>query len=214
MDGRARKRINEEISMLKSLKHQRIIAFINAWINKKEEQVCFITERVTGGSLLTYLKRIGSPLKMKVMKNWSRQIVEGLDYLHARDIIHRDLKCDNIFINGSAGEVLIGDLGLSTTLKQSHAASIVGTPEFMAPELYEEKYGTPVDIYAFGMCLLEMVSQGSPYEECTTAAQIYMKVIHGEKPIVLRRIKDAQLRNLVESCIDKDAKFRPKASRL
>ena len=59
-------------------------------------------------------------------------------------------------------EVLIGDLGLSTALKQTHAATILGTPEFMAPELYEEKYGTAVDIYAFGMVLLEMVTRSFP----------------------------------------------------
>ena len=130
--------------MLKTLKHPKIIAFINAWTNKEKEQVCFITERITGGSLLQYIKRINAPLKQKVIKNWCRQILEGLNYLHTRPdpVIHRDLKCDNIFINGNRGDIVIGDLGLSTTLKASCARSIVGTIDFIAPEVYDEKYGT------------------------------------------------------------------------
>eukprot|EP00971_Amphidinium_carterae_P199087 3950885-Amphidinium_carterae.1 len=93
MQKRERRRITSEIGMLKSLKHPRIIAFINAWINKQQEQVCFITERVTGGSLLSYVRRIGQPLKLKVMRRWSSQILDGLNYLHTRDdpVIHRDL---------------------------------------------------------------------------------------------------------------------------
>lgn len=67
-------------------------------------------------------------VKRKVVKDWCRQILSGLAFLHERSIIHRDLKCDNIFINGNAGEVKIGDLGLSTsTGKLSHAASVIGT---------------------------------------------------------------------------------------
>lgn len=66
-------------------------------------------------------------VKRKVVKDWCRQILSGLAFLHERSIIHRDLKCDNIFINGNAGEVKIGDLGLSTsTGKLSHAASVIG----------------------------------------------------------------------------------------
>eukprot|EP00971_Amphidinium_carterae_P104222 2064114-Amphidinium_carterae.1 len=84
----------------------------------------------------------------------------------------------------------------------------------MAPELYEEKYGTEVDIYAFGMCLLEMVSRGSPYEECSTTGQVYKKVLNGEKPQVMFRIKDEQLRTLVGRCICKEPRFRPTASAL
>lgn len=52
----------------------------------------------------------------------------------------------------------------------------IGTPEFMAPELYEEEYNELVDIYAFGMCLLELVTLEYPYVECANAAQIYKKV--------------------------------------
>ncbi|KNC69954.1 hypothetical protein SARC_17525, partial [Sphaeroforma arctica JP610] len=69
----------------------------------------------------------------------------------------------------------IGDLGLATFKTASHAESVIGTPEFMAPEMYEEKYTEKVDIYAFGMCVLEMFTREYPYSECTNAAQIYKK---------------------------------------
>lgn len=221
MESRAKIRISEEIKMLRALKHPRIIAFISAWRSKENNEVVFVTERVTGGSLTSYIRRIGAPIKKKVMRLWARQILQGLEYLHNLEepVIHRDLKCDNIFINSNVGEVLIGDLGLSTALKRSYANSIVGTPDFIAPEIYEEKYGTAVDIYAFGMCLLEMVvvgagSQGSPYEECATPGQIYRRVIAGVKPRAVRRIRDEQLRAIVDQCIDKEPSDRPLAADL
>jgi len=65
---------------------------------------------------------------IKAVKNWSRQILRGLLYLHSHDppIIHRDLKCDNIFVNGNQGEVKIGDLGLAAIMKSSAAHSVIG----------------------------------------------------------------------------------------
>lgn len=65
---------------------------------------------------------------MKAIKGWARQILQGLSYLHSQKppIIHRDLKCDNIFINGNHGEVKIGDLGLATIMQQANATSVIG----------------------------------------------------------------------------------------
>jgi WNK lysine deficient protein kinase len=130
--------------------------------------VVFIAEMITGGSLRKYVKKIKHP-RLKVIKGWCTEILQGLVYLHSQEphpIIHRDLKCDNIFINSNSGEIRIGDLGLSTPMQHSFTTSVLGTPEFMAPELYEECYGTGVDIYAFGMCVLEMVTLERPYKEC------------------------------------------------
>jgi WNK lysine deficient protein kinase len=73
-------------------------------------------------------------------------------------------------------ESIAGDLGLSTEKTRTHAESVLGTPEFMAPELYEERYTEKVDIYAFGMAVLEMVTNEYPFQECTNSAQIYRKV--------------------------------------
>ena len=66
---------------------------------------------------------------LRALKKWSRQILEGLSYLHSHDppVIHRDLKCDNIFVNGNHGEVKIGDLGMAAILQQAQSAhSVIG----------------------------------------------------------------------------------------
>ncbi|KAF2293263.1 hypothetical protein GH714_040632 [Hevea brasiliensis] len=175
-------RLYSEVHLLKTLKHKNIIKFYNSWVDTKIETINFITEIFTSGTLRQYRKK-HKHVDLRALKKWSRQILEGLSYLHSRDppVIHRDLKCDNIFVNGNQGEVKIGDLGLAAILQQARAAhSVIGTPEFMAPELYEEEYNELVDIYAFGMCLLELVTFDYPYVECANAAQIYKKVISAD----------------------------------
>lgn len=134
---------------------------------------------------------------------WCRQILDALYYLHSHNppIIHRDLKCDNIFINGSTGEIRIGDFGLSAARHTTHVESVLGTPEFMAPELYDENYSEKVDIYAFGMCILEMTTKEYPYEECSNPAQIWKKVSMGLKPEVLTRIKCHDVRSFIDLCL-------------
>lgn len=196
-------RLYSEVHLLKTLKHKNIIKFYNSWVDTKTDNINFITEIFTSGTLRQY-RRKHKHVDMRAVKNWSRQILRGLLYLHSHDppIIHRDLKCDNIFVNGNQGEVKIGDLGLAAILRQAHAAhSVIGTPEFMAPELYEEEYNELVDIYAFGMCLLEMVTFEYPYSECANAAQIYKKVTSGKKPAALDKVKDPEVREFVEKCL-------------
>ena len=74
----------------------------------------------------SYMRRLKA-IKPKVIRSWGRQILRGLHFLHTRSqpIIHRDLKCDNIFINGTTGLVKIGDLGLAT-LKRSDVKTVIG----------------------------------------------------------------------------------------
>ncbi|KAJ8785713.1 hypothetical protein J1605_006976 [Eschrichtius robustus] len=77
----------------------------------------------------------------------------------------------------------------------------VGTPEFMAPEMYEEHYDESVDVYAFGMCMLEMATSEYPYSECQNAAQIYRKVTSGIKPASFNKVTDPEVKEIIEGCI-------------
>ena len=152
-----RDRLFAEIRVLKQLKHRNIMTFHDSWLDDRAATVNFITELFTSGTLRQYRKKHKRSIDVEVLKRWAWQILCGLVYLHGHSppIIHRDLKCDNIFINGSEGVVKIGDLGLATLLRARTAPqSVLGTPEFMAPELYDEDYDDRVDVYSFGMCLL------------------------------------------------------------
>lgn len=192
--------LNEEIEILKRVRHPNIINFHDCWYNNNE--VIFITELMTSGTLREYIQKLQVPY-LKIIKRWSRQILKGLYYLHSYDppIIHRDIKCDNIFINGAHGEVKIGDMG-TAKMKLGKNYTVIGTPEFMAPEMYEEKgYNEKVDVYAFGMCLLEMVTGEYPYSECKNPPQVYKKVMNGIKPECFSRVKDPQVLDIINSCI-------------
>ncbi|XP_077234461.1 putative serine/threonine-protein kinase WNK6 [Tasmannia lanceolata] len=191
-----------EVHLLKSLTHENIIKFYNSWVDDQKKNINIITELFTSGNLRQYRKKHKN-VDMKAVKGWARQILRGLQYLHGQNppVIHRDLKCDNIFVNGNHGEVKIGDLGLATVMQHPTARSVIGTPEFMAPELYEEEYNELVDIYSFGMCMLEMVTFEYPYSECKNPAQIYKKVTSGIKPASLGKVKDLQVKQFIEKCL-------------
>jgi WNK lysine deficient protein kinase len=86
-------------------------------------------------------------------------------------------------------------------MSTSYAESVLGTPEFMAPEMYEESYGPSVDIYSFGMCVLEMATLQTPYKECLNAAQVYKKVISGKKPACLDLIASEDVKIFILECL-------------
>uniref|UniRef100_A0A5F8G1N2 non-specific serine/threonine protein kinase n=1 Tax=Monodelphis domestica TaxID=13616 RepID=A0A5F8G1N2_MONDO len=206
-----RQRFKEEAEMLKGLQHPNIVRFYDFWEScaKGKRCIVLVTELMTSGTLKTYLKRF-KVMKPKVLRSWCRQILKGLLFLHTRTppIIHRDLKCDNIFITGPTGSVKIGDLGLATLKRASFAKSVIGTPEFMAPEMYEEHYDESVDVYAFGMCMLEMATSEYPYSECQNAAQIYRKVTCGIKPASFEKVHDPEIKEIIGECICKNKEER------
>jgi WNK lysine deficient protein kinase len=221
-----RRRIKTEVKLLKDIQHKNVIKYYNSWVDREKEQIVFITEIMSSGSLKDYLRK-NPMIRWNAVKRWCRQILRGLEFLHTKHVIHRDIKCDNIFINGATGDLRIGDLGLSTKISEHEKAASVdrpitaatmtclGTPEFMAPELYEENYNEKVDIYAFGMSLLEMVTGLMPYHDCTSAPQIYKKVLNGELPPELDLVARSNSRaaEFIQACLQHQDK-RPSATEL
>ncbi|CAD8171289.1 unnamed protein product [Paramecium octaurelia] len=207
------RRARQEITILKTLKHKNIINFIHSWQSRSKREIVFITEIVNGGSLKNYLRRITRP-KLKVIRYWCKQILEGLEYMHQQNIIHRDLKCENILIDTNNNELKIGDLGLSIQMQSNNTNSVLGTPEFMAPEIYHGNYDTKVDIYAFGMCILEIVTGMKPFCECKGGTgQVIKKVMESQKPQSLEGILNEKIKSIILECL-KPANERPTATQL
>ncbi|KHN43868.1 Putative serine/threonine-protein kinase WNK11 [Glycine soja] len=208
-------RLYSEVRLLRSLTNKNIIALYNVWRDEQRNTLNFITEVCTSGNLREYRKK-HRHVSIKALKKWSKQILKGLNYLHLHDpcIIHRDLNCSNVFVNGNTGQVKIGDLGLAAIVGKNHCAhTILGTPEFMAPELYDEDYTELVDIYSFGMCVLEMVTVEIPYSECDNVAKIYKKVSSGVRPAALNKVKDPEVKAFIEKCLAQP-RARPSAAEL
>lgn len=209
-------KVRGEVELLRRLNHNNIIKLYDAWCSqsKGKANMDFITELMSSGTLKEYLTR-SRVMKLKVIRRWCYNLLDAIAYLHEQNppVMHRDLKCDNIFINGHVGEVKIGDLGLSGVKQDNFAHSVIGTPEFMAPELYEEAYTEKVDIYAFGMCMLEMLTMEYPYSECENPAQIFRKVFAGERPMSFQRLPHCEVKQIISSCLERE-KRRPTARQL
>ncbi|KAF4368769.1 probable serine/threonine-protein kinase WNK11 [Cannabis sativa] len=208
-------RLFTEVRLLTSLKNDNIISCFAAWNDKNNQTLNFITEVCMSGNLREYRKK-HRRVSLSAIKKWARQILRGLDYLHTCEprVIHRDLNCSNIFIDGNRGKVKIGDLGLATAKdRNAFVQSMVGTPEYMAPEIFEEKYTETVDIYSFGLCVLELVTREIPYSECKSIVDIYRKVSGGVKPQALNKVEDSEVKCFIEKCIVRDPE-RPTAAQL
>ncbi|CAI9092148.1 OLC1v1027323C1 [Oldenlandia corymbosa var. corymbosa] len=208
-------RLLSEVHLMEAVQHENVVKCYSWWIDQPKMNINTITELCNSGTLRQYRKKHKS-VNLKAIKNWGSQILKGLNYLHTHDppVVHRDLKCDNIFVNGNNGQVKIGDLGMATLMEQHRRlGSVLGTPEFMAPELYDEDYNELVDVYSFGMCMLELVTCEYPYSECNNVAQIFKKVTTGVKPLALGKVKDPQIKSLIEKCL-LPASHRPSAAEL
>lgn len=100
-------RIHSEVQLLSTLRNKYIIVCYSVWKDDDRSRINFITEVCTSGNLRDYRKK-HRHVSIKALKKWSKQVLEGLEYLHNHDpcIIHRDLNCSNIFVNGNTGQVM------------------------------------------------------------------------------------------------------------
>ena len=155
--------------------------------------------------------------RLKLVKLWCQEILKGLKYLHEHNppIIHRDIKCENIFINKNTGEVKIGDLGLGIILKDTeYASQFCGTIEYCSPEVYQKKYGVKCDIYSLGISIIEIITGEKPYSECKgKILAVCDKVKNGILPECFSLIKNEKVKKFILKCL-KPENERPSANEL
>ncbi|KAK5131504.1 hypothetical protein LTR08_000898 [Meristemomyces frigidus] len=173
-----------EISLLRDLKHPNIVRYLGS--NSDETHLNIFLEYVAGGSVATMLVNYGS-LPEGLIANFVRQILQGLNYLHLKDIIHRDIKGANILVDNK-GTVKISDFGISkrveaTTILHSQPpqlkrggprVSLQGSVFWMAPEVVRQTaYTKKADIWSLGCLIVEMFTGSHPHPNCTQLQAIF-----------------------------------------
>ena len=128
---------------------------------KLDGELIIIMEYCEEGDLDFHIKqqkKLKKPFPEKVICNWFIQMAMAINYIHKKKILHRDIKCQNIFLT-SNGTLKLGDFGISKVLQNTleRAATVVGTPYYMSPEMYENRpYTHKSDIWALGCILYEL----------------------------------------------------------
>ena len=204
----AHARFLSEARLTGGLVHENIIGFYD--YGDHEGRPFLVTEYFDGESLGNAIRgwRTGD-LRNKLLI--ARQIAGGLAYVHSKGVIHRDVKPDNVWIDGS-GRVKLIDFGVAKSEEFSITAAgfTLGTPYYMAPEQVRGDKPTPlVDIYSFGVLLFELVTGVRPFEG-QTVDQIFDQVLHQAldlEPLKQGRIPDA-VSDLIHGCTAKDAGAR------
>ena len=209
------KKITDQISLRKSLNnHDNILGFIDGWYDEYENIYVTIEELCSGGNINSNYKYIQKP-KLKLIKKWIKEILTGLDYLHSNKVIHHDIKCENIYLDRISGHLKIGCIGALEKLSpgQEFFDKYLGTPEFMAPEINEGKYGFKSDIYSLGLTLIELLTVQKPYKECEGALNIYINKKKGILPESFKTIVDQEIKDFILLCLNKESN-RPTAKEL
>jgi serine/threonine protein kinase len=165
-----------------------------------------VMEYITGPSLAQILAQHPNGLPLSDVKFWLKGLVEGVAYLHDHGIVHRDLKPANLFLE--EGVVKIGDYGLSKSITSSnepgHSES-VGTCHYMAPEIASGKYHKPIDVYAIGVILYEIITGRVPFDG-ETVGEVLMKHLTSQPDL---SPLPSPYREIVRSALAKEPERRP-----
>eukprot|EP01126_Amoeba_proteus_P033249 TRINITY_DN3260_c0_g3_i1.p1 TRINITY_DN3260_c0_g3~~TRINITY_DN3260_c0_g3_i1.p1 ORF type:complete len:526 (+),score=112.53 TRINITY_DN3260_c0_g3_i1:225-1802(+) len=206
--------VMREAEVMDSLAHQNIVEIYGVIQSPDKKIISFILEYVDCGSLFKLLKFYGT-FPQDISSICVRQCLEGLVYLHSKNIVHRDIKCDNLLIN-SNGIIKLADFGTAKTDDQSKNFTVVGTPFWMAPEVIEMTGGGTIsDIWSLGCTLLELLMGEPPYFKFGTMQALFSIVEDDHPPVPDSFLQDKDLNHfLLVCCFQKNPKLRTPSSEL
>ncbi|CAG0916672.1 unnamed protein product [Notodromas monacha] len=210
--------IEREIIMLKDCRHPNIVAYYESYWRRGHLSICM--EYCSGGSIMD-LYRVTGPLSEKQIAFVCRETLRGLEYLHSRGKMHRDIKGANILIT-EEGDAKLADFGVSAQITDTFCKrkSFIGTPFWMAPEVaaVEKKggYNHLCDIWAVGITAIEMAELDPPYAELHPMRALFIMSKRSFKPPTLKNKEkwSSDFRDFIKVALKKDPKKRPPAEHL
>ncbi|OMJ85293.1 hypothetical protein SteCoe_13384 [Stentor coeruleus] len=208
--------MKKEISFLKLLDHPNIVHYHQTDMSEDMKSIDVLLEFVPGGSLKTILIKYGA-LEVDVIKNYSKQLLLGLNYLHENQIVHRDLKPANILISLN-GILKLSDFGSSRKFEDIGwhiSKSLRGSPYWMAPEVVNrEGHSYSADVWSFGCVLLEMASGKPPWSNLSNDSKEIFHLISKDNSYPEIPKTDSMLRSIISLCLIRNSQDRPTIKQL
>lgn len=207
--------IVNEIIVMKDSKHPNIVNFLDSFLQEQTNELWVVMEFMEGGALTDIIDN-NPVITEDQISTIAYETCKGLAHLHSQDIIHRDIKSDNVLLD-RMGNVKITDFGFCAKLTESKSkrATMVGTPYWMAPEVVKQKeYGPKVDIWSLGIMAIEMIESEPPYLNEEPLKALFLIATNGTPRLKNPNKLSRELKAFLSVCLCVDVRSRASADEL
>lgn len=211
MDKKALTNTLNELRILCSVNHPNVVGYKEAFVQRDGRELCVIMEFVGGGDLserIAECKKKRTFMDEETIWRYACQVLLGLKALHEMKIIHRDIKSANLFLTEDLSSVKLGDLNVAKVAKNDLASTQIGTPFYLAPEIWQNKlYDYKCDVFSLGCVLYEVASLKMPFE-AGSLQELYKKLMRGVIERIPPRYSD-DLYSFIKLLLARDPRSRP-----